>query len=473
MKTDISKITAFLLTMAVTAAGCSTSNNEDEDHPIEYPIDVSFTEYSLGASCQWLNLIDDNNGRVIVMNSSEELEEYVDCTGGSYSDIDFSKQTLLLINGVATNAISGISKKLVRQSDNLYVLDIEITSNQITGDQSWNMALITNKLSEECAIELNVTTEIINEYPIEIPFTECLISGSCFGWNKENPDDGRVILINSNEEMRNHIACNTNSSYPQIDFSKHSLLLASGVVTKAISGGISKKLVQYTDNQYVLNLEVTLNQVTVQINQEPFELPWYIALITNKLSEEMTVDRNVAYKHEEVELDFWYTETGEKAYVIIRKDRVILKCASIDDVNELSKQAVFRWSPNITGNDIIYVIGAIDPSKVQLDDLLQMPGVMNGAYGLGGIGGWFQYLSEMIFVKFKEGESPEMVLDFVGLTESVESIEPIGSIYPTYKIVLDVQFSEMIQICRILFESGSCEWAEPSFFGGQEMNPYR
>jgi hypothetical protein len=138
-------------------AGCNPPEPEPEPKPeppiIEYPIEISFTEYSLaGSSCQWKNFNYDN--KLIVINSNEELENYINCLEGNYPEIDFSKHTLLLVSGTTPNGIVEISNRLFQLSANEYKLDVEILLNEAEMLGYWITALIVNKLNEENDIEL-------------------------------------------------------------------------------------------------------------------------------------------------------------------------------------------------------------------------------------------------------------------------------------------------------------------------------
>jgi hypothetical protein len=148
MKTKNLQITAVLL---ILAAGFSSCKEEKENEPIE----ISFTEYSLaGASCRWTNF---DLGKVTIINSNTALEEYVTCTEGTFPEIDFSKNTLLLARGVVAGGIGYLSKRLLL-TESRYVLEIEITLNDtaIAGEY-WKIVLVTDKLKVK-DVELNVIT---------------------------------------------------------------------------------------------------------------------------------------------------------------------------------------------------------------------------------------------------------------------------------------------------------------------------
>jgi uncharacterized repeat protein (TIGR02543 family) len=97
-----------------------------EKNPLQnYPVEIPFTEYSLeGTFCQWKNLNYDN--KIIVINSNEKLENYINCSDGNFQEIDFSKYTLLLANGTTRKGIYKINKNILQLSINKYKLDIEI-----------------------------------------------------------------------------------------------------------------------------------------------------------------------------------------------------------------------------------------------------------------------------------------------------------------------------------------------------------
>ncbi|MDR1983584.1 MAG: hypothetical protein LBQ28_01995 [Prevotellaceae bacterium] len=146
----ILKFTAILLILTSSF----TCEKEEEEKMIEIP----FTEYSLvGTSCQWTNL--DYEGKVIVINSNEELAQYVICTEGSYPEIDFSKNTLLLARGGTTWGIASLSKNVFNTGKNKYIIEVEIILNDATVAQGWHICIIiSTKLNAADNVELKVNT---------------------------------------------------------------------------------------------------------------------------------------------------------------------------------------------------------------------------------------------------------------------------------------------------------------------------
>ena len=165
------------------------------------------------------------------------------------------------------------------------------------------------------------------------------------------------------------------------------------------------------------------------------------------------------------ETDFYYTDIGEKEYFIVRKDKVILKCKSEAEAKALAKQKIFLSAYTIAYDESSsWVIGTIDPEKTKLNDLLQKSEVVSATYGLEYVDGALQYPTDRISVTFKKGQTPESVLDAIGLTENVEAIELFDSWSDLYLITLNIKLSDILLTSRILFESELCVSAEPSFF---------
>lgn len=140
-----------LISLSFMVSACAVDERQDNLQ------NVAFTEYSLsGTSCEWIHLGPLDN--VIVINSEEELSRHITCNDEeSCPDIDFSKSTLLLIQGACTNGIEKLGVKNFQMiSKSKYRLNIEATLNLTDVAERWNMALITDKLSDQNIIELGV-----------------------------------------------------------------------------------------------------------------------------------------------------------------------------------------------------------------------------------------------------------------------------------------------------------------------------
>jgi hypothetical protein len=269
----------------------NTKNDVGPDNLTEWKavaFDIPFTEYSLeGTSCQWENLNYDET--VIIINSAEELENYISCTEGSYPEIDFSQYTLLLVSGETPNGIEEITVKDLQQlSANEYELNIEILLNDATVLQKWTIALVVEKLSGESAVELNIIYEEI-EYPIDVPFTEYLLGETLCLWANLStypyPSGTVVIIINNEEELEQYITC-AEGNYPEVDFRSHTLLLAKGRSNNGQINDINKNLLKLSSQEYQLNIELFYGMTTTAEC-------WIVALIMEKISDECNVTLNI------------------------------------------------------------------------------------------------------------------------------------------------------------------------------------
>ena len=125
----------------------------------DYPIEIPFTEYSLaGTSCQWRNFDYDytnfNNGEILVINSNEQLENYINCTIGNYPEINFETSSLIIAFGVANNGIYNIEKQLIQIGNSQYNLNATIKLKYTEVLQEWLIVIIVDKLSNDTMVTL-------------------------------------------------------------------------------------------------------------------------------------------------------------------------------------------------------------------------------------------------------------------------------------------------------------------------------
>jgi len=214
-----------------------------------YPKEVLFEEYSLeGTSCRWTNLNYDKS--LIVINSNEELGNFINCTDGSYPEIDFTKQTLLLMSGGTSMGIEAIEKRLQQISDSAYKLDIEILLNDATVAPKWVIALVINKINKDSNIEVDVTINIEEnnnckwrELSPSI-LTEQLKNDLDIIFSENNElaknikGDTLLYVINSKEELL-AISGNINTAI-DIDFENQSIIWGK-FLTSSVSNTIASK----------------------------------------------------------------------------------------------------------------------------------------------------------------------------------------------------------------------------------------
>jgi len=158
---------------------------------------------------------------------------------------------------------------------------------------------------------------------------------------------------------------------------------------------------------------------------------------------------------------FYYNDKGEKVLFSIKKDKVIIKVKSEAEAKVLAEHSVFLSAYNAA---YVWVIASIDPLKTNLDDLLQIQGVVDASYGLveyNNSGNNLQYLSDQIFVQCK---NPKDVLESTGLSKRAETIEMLSPSSELYLITLNLKLDDILSTCRKLYKSGKCGFAEPSFY---------
>ena len=287
----------LMLTGLFLVAGCK----KDDEKKDTYPKDIPFTEYSLPENCQWEHLGYDD--KVMLINNREELDKYIACTDGNDPVIDFSKHTLLLASGKGSGIFKIAATDLQQFSASEYKLDIEILLNGTDILQQWTVALIVEKVSKESIVELSITTSNKEpEYPIDIPLTKYSLVGTSCGWIFENHPSPIhptpcLIVINSDEEMEKHVFCYHLDSYPDIDFTQHTLLWAYGYADHDVSEFIIENLQQLSINEYKLNIGMALDVNTVARE-------WGRAFTVSKLSEESSIELNITYEYYPIEIPF-------------------------------------------------------------------------------------------------------------------------------------------------------------------------
>jgi hypothetical protein len=142
----------------VFVMGCK--KDEPKTPEQEYPIEISFTEYSLEKpTCQWKNL--PYNDKVIIINSDEELEQYVACIDGNCPAIDFSKYTLLAAIPCANNKVYLECNSLLQFTEQGYEMKVDVFTGLLHLISPWQVPIIVDKLDERCIIELTVTIKDI------------------------------------------------------------------------------------------------------------------------------------------------------------------------------------------------------------------------------------------------------------------------------------------------------------------------
>jgi hypothetical protein len=215
----------------------------DETILTNYPIEIPFTEYSLDSvSCQWTNFASDT---VIIINSNNELENYITCSTGNYPAIDFNQYSLLLVCGNTDYAFSNIFKRLVQFSLHEYTVYIGIDTINAGNTQEWCLAIAVPKIIQNTRIVLNV---MLCESKISIT------NYSLYPANPwDYPDFDTLYVINSNEELL--ALFRVMPSLP-IDFTHNTLLFVRCSSPNLIAKMDTVLLKDHCNDQYTLNIIV-------------------------------------------------------------------------------------------------------------------------------------------------------------------------------------------------------------------------
>jgi len=174
--------------------GCEEYTPKEPDPPIDYPIEIPFTEYSPETPGWWRtgNLNYDNT--VIIINSNEEMENYAAYWGNPhYPEIDFSTHSLLIVSG--TNDLGVYEKEaksLWQLSSDKYELTVELQQlHYAKFPNKWYISpLLVEKIDSKSNIKLNVTTSIVEMKVcgVDNPLTD-------LPWLKEITETSHRLMI--------------------------------------------------------------------------------------------------------------------------------------------------------------------------------------------------------------------------------------------------------------------------------------
>lgn len=119
---------------------------------------IPLTEYTLsGSSCQWQNLNYNGQDSIIIINSDEELSNYISCTSGIYPAIDFTENTLLIAKGSTPGGFVSIVDTLELIGPSQYLLSVDVTMDYSLCPLSWLRFLLTSeKIPSNAIVSLNI-----------------------------------------------------------------------------------------------------------------------------------------------------------------------------------------------------------------------------------------------------------------------------------------------------------------------------
>ncbi|MCL2413753.1 MAG: hypothetical protein FWC94_00660 [Bacteroidales bacterium] len=109
----------------------------------------------MGTSSQWIAL---PNKTIIIINNNQELDAHI--IGNDFPAIDFSRQTLLLVNFQSPAIVYDLTKNIWKFSRSEYELNMEIrlsSTLSIINRSRHVTAILIPKMNDESRIDLNVS----------------------------------------------------------------------------------------------------------------------------------------------------------------------------------------------------------------------------------------------------------------------------------------------------------------------------
>lgn len=145
MKTFLHSFFVFAL---LFAAGC-----DDHSAPEDRSVSYLLRDYTLGDTWQW---VDTPYGELRIVRSQEELAPCITPNETLPADIDFSKYSLLLLNGIANNVYIEIHKSLYSEGEAL-CLNMDIYYGQLVlpaGDYFRIACLVTPPIPDGTEVQI-------------------------------------------------------------------------------------------------------------------------------------------------------------------------------------------------------------------------------------------------------------------------------------------------------------------------------
>jgi uncharacterized protein YqcC (DUF446 family) len=181
---------------------------------------------------------------------------------------------------------------------------------------------------------------------ITIPFMEYLLDSASCQWTNVVTDT--VIIINSNEELENHITCMAGNYLP-IDFDQYSLLLVHGNTVYGSIADLIPSLSMLSPDNYKLTVEI-------QVGDTAAAQQWYTAIIVPKM-EQNAVYLNVYYPHISVWRCFFESSMYRPDVIImLTMDTLLGKYHTNtfpQDLNKLHHSMAFLFFDDVDGKYLI------------------------------------------------------------------------------------------------------------------------
>ena len=120
-----------------------------------YPVEIPCEEFSLeGSSCLWKYFTDHI---ALLINNSEDLEEYINCPVGNYPVIDFDNYSLIVARGLFPSSPIWITNVFLFKYDPVeYVYRVELMVGYAGTPGSWLSAILIPKIADDAVISLEI-----------------------------------------------------------------------------------------------------------------------------------------------------------------------------------------------------------------------------------------------------------------------------------------------------------------------------
>ena len=138
--------------------------------------------------------------------------------------------------------------------------------------EGWNYRTILKRQAE-------------GDVPTVISYMEYTLSGTQCEWQLPLLNNN-AIIVDSDEDLTKYITSENGDSYPHVDFTKYTMIIANGGTPQGISDVIIDSFQQITEAEYNLNIRVLMTMTDAP------EL-WVKALLVDKWDRPSTVNLNV------------------------------------------------------------------------------------------------------------------------------------------------------------------------------------
>lgn len=152
--------------------------------------------------------------------------------------------------------------------------------------------------------------------------------------------------------------------------------------------------------------------------------------------------------------------TEQRRYYKVRNDLVSIKTKSSTMMRQIARQNIYKKIQSVNSMEMI---AEIDSLSTNITLLKQNADILSIVQVLEFTDGTLQIPSNATFVKCKKLNTISEAIDKAGLKEFVRSWNIINKHQDIYIVRFNAKELDMMNVSRLLFETGLCEFAEPCF----------